>query len=99
MSSSNGRSGRKPARARSRSSEVRPELWQAVPEVEIPGPVLAAPDPTALLRSLGPPPLPGQASADKYMGAVVQKAAAMATALAFAAKALAVDDDDGPAPA
>lgn len=90
-----GRQGsrRKPSRGTSRPADVRPELWQAVPELEIPEPILAAPDPTALLRSLGPPPLPGQANADQYMGAVVNKAAGLATALALAAGALAVDPD------
>ena len=88
-----GRSRRKPSRGTSRPADVRPELWQAVPELDVPEPILAVADPTALLRSLGPPPLPGQANADQYMGAVVIKAAGLATALALAAGALAVDPE------
>ncbi|HWC38477.1 MAG TPA: hypothetical protein VG476_08100 [Acidimicrobiales bacterium] len=52
-------------------------------------------DPTALVRSLGPPPLPGQtAYAEHYLAAVVERAAAMAGAVAAAAGISAEPDSD-----
>ena len=52
-------------------------------------------DPTALLRSLGDPPLQGQgAVAEHYLAAVVERAAGLATALAATAGLLAEPDDD-----
>ena len=52
-------------------------------------------DPTAVLRSLGDPPLQGQgAVAEHYMAAVIERAAGLATALAATAGLLATDDDD-----
>jgi hypothetical protein len=61
--------------------------------MEVPGPVIPAADPTALLRSLGSPPLSGQADADRYIGAVVERAAGLATALAVQAEILAGPED------
>ena len=52
-------------------------------------------DPTALVRSLGPPALQGQtAYAEHYLAAVVERAAAMAGAVAAAAGISAEPDDD-----
>jgi len=49
--------------------------------------------PAALLESLGSPPLRGHASAaDHYIAAVVERAAAVATALAASAGVLAEPD-------
>lgn len=77
------------------------DLWEPVPELPAPEQVDPASDPSGLVRSLGPPPLPGQtAVAEHYMVAVVDRAAAMATALAAAAGLLADPDgehDDGEA--
>jgi hypothetical protein len=62
------------------------ELWRPVPQLPDPDPITPSTDPTALLRSLGDPPLPGQgAVAQHYLGAVVERAAGLATALAAAA--------------
>lgn len=52
----------------------------------------AVTDPTALLRSLGPPPLPGQPEAGEAFGKVALRAAVVARALAAAAGLL--DDGD-----
>lgn len=53
-------------------------------------------DPTALVRSLGAPALPGQGSnAEHYFTAVYEKASHVAFALATANGLLAGDDDDG----
>jgi hypothetical protein len=73
----------------------RPDLWRPVPQLADPDPIVPAPDPTALLRSLGDPPLQGQgAVAEHYLAAVVERAAGLATALAVAAGLLADDADD-----
>ncbi len=71
------------------------DLWQPVPALPDPSPIEPANDPRALLRSLGDPPLVGQgAVAEHYLGAVVDRAAGLATALAAAAGLLAEPSDD-----
>lgn len=69
------------------------EVWQPVPELARPAPIRLAPDPTALLRSLGQPPLANQSTvAQHYMVAVVERAAGLAAALAATADLLAPTD-------
>lgn len=77
-------------------NKARPvDLWQPVPALPDPVPIEPATDPRALLRSLGDPPLSGQgAVAEHYMGAVVDRAAGLATALAAAAGLLAEPVDE-----
>lgn len=71
------------------------DLWQPVPALPDPAPIEPATDPRALIRSLGDPPLAGQgAVAGHYLGAVVDRAAGLATALAAAAGLLADRDED-----
>ncbi|MEA3020549.1 MAG: hypothetical protein QOI47_2073 [Actinomycetota bacterium] len=71
------------------------DLWRPVPQLPEPEPITPAADPTALLRSLGAPPLPGQgAVAEHYLAAVVERAAGLATALAAAAGLLAMPEAD-----
>ena len=73
----------------------RPDLWRPVPQLADPAPILPAADPTALVRSLGDPPLQGQgAVAEHYLAAVVERAAGLATALAVAAGLLATPDEN-----
>jgi hypothetical protein len=69
------------------------EFWRVVPKIAAPVRITPATDPTALIRSLGRPPLdhPG---ADRYMASVAQRAAGLATALAVAADILAQPDAD-----
>ena len=64
------------------------EFWRVAPKIAAPTRITPATDPTALVRSLGRPPLdhPG---ADRYMASVAQRAAGLATALAVAADILA----------
>lgn len=86
---SSSRSGR-PAAANQR----RPgDFWRAAPKLDPPAPVVPATNPTALLRSLGSPPLAGQADASRYIGAVIERAAGLATALAVQADILAGAED------
>jgi hypothetical protein len=69
-------------------------LWQSVPRPEPIEPIKPAPAPTALLESLGSPPLRGHASvADHYIAAVIDRAAVVATALAASAGVLAESED------
>ena len=71
------------------------DLWKAVPLLPEPEPIRLAADSTALVRSLGAPPLPGQrAVADHYLAAVVERAAGLAVALAAAADLLEMPTDD-----
>ena len=73
----------------------RPDLWRPVPQLADPAPITPSDDPTALIRSLGDPPLQGQgAVAEHYLAAVVERAAGLATALAVAAGLLATPDTD-----
>ena len=57
--------------------------------------IVPADDPTAVIRSLGHPPLPGQGtSAELYIATVVEAAARLAAALAVSADLLAQPTDD-----
>ncbi len=83
---------RKPASKRPSPADI----WRVpapLPEVE---PVAVASDPGLLLRSLGDPPIHGGVgggtAAGHYFDAVVQRAAAIALALAVSADLLATDD-------
>jgi hypothetical protein len=59
------------------------DLWKPVPALPDPQPIEPADDPSALVRSLGDPPLPGKGAASgHYLSAVVERAAAIASALA-----------------
>jgi hypothetical protein len=71
------------------------DIWRPVPILPDPAPIRPAADPTAVLRSLGDPPLPGQgAVAEHYLAAVVERAAILATALAASAGLLATGDPE-----
>ncbi|MFZ6005008.1 MAG: hypothetical protein ACOYXM_13865 [Actinomycetota bacterium] len=71
------------------------DMWQPVPALPDPTPIEPTSDPRVLVRSLGDPPLAGQgAVAEHYMGAVLDRAAALATALVAAAGLLAEPADD-----
>lgn len=69
------------------------EFWKIAPKAGVPTRITPATDPTALVRSLGRPPLdhPG---ADRYLASVAQRAAGLATALAVAADILATPEED-----
>ena len=89
-----------PARRRRRpnkagAASVQPsDFWRAVPDPPEPAAVVALPDPTVLLRSLGTPPLPVQPGlADAYLAVVVGRAAGLAVALAAAADLLETDPE------
>ena len=77
----NGRAANKPAR----HAPTRDFWGTSFPPPEPAEPVTMAEDATAMVRSLGTPPLTGQeAVAEHYFTAVYVKAAALASALAAA---------------
>jgi hypothetical protein len=85
-------SGRRRQRNRRRKSI---EFWQDLPEDDTSIIVIPAADPTAAIRSLGTPPLPGQITvADHFLAAVVQRAAGLATALAAVSNILQTPPED-----
>jgi hypothetical protein len=61
-----------------------------LPEVE---PIVIPSDAGVLLRSLGEPPMSGASDAASTFNAVVERAAAVAAALALSADLLGTDDD------
>jgi hypothetical protein len=74
----------------------RADLWRPVPVLDAPAPIQPVEDATALIRSLGPPPLQGQgALGERNLALVVDKAAtfAMGMAQAFGFKAEPEADD------
>ena len=75
------RSKKRPNRGRATPQPL--EFWKAAPEMGPVEPISIPHDPTAVLRSLGNPPLTGQGeSATRHLALAVNKAAQMATALA-----------------
>ena len=83
------RNQRRNRRPHNRKRIKSSDLWQPMPPPSAPEPIKPAPDPTALINSLGPPPLRGHSStAEYYLAAVVERAAALATALAASAGVL-----------
>ena len=90
-----GQNGQSSRRRRSgRKGKSKPiDLWRPVPPLPEPEPIMPAGDPTALIRSLGEPPLPG-AGAEMAIAAVVARAAGLAEALARVG-GLVADDVDG----
>ncbi len=86
---------RKPPRRRRPAGHKPLELWRPVPPSPEAAPIVPANDATALLRSLGDPPLQGQgAAARHYLAAVVERAAVLATALAATAGLLTDPEED-----
>lgn len=75
------------------------DLWKPVPPLDPPAPIRRADDATAVVRSLGTPPLKGQgALSEQHMAMVVDRAADAAVVLAHVAGLVApTDPDDEPA--
>ena len=69
-------------------------FWgEAPPEASTEAPLRVTPDPTAVVRSLGIPPLPGQEHASGlYFQTVYERAVRMAAALAAAGNLIEVDE-------
>ncbi len=87
---------RPPARRPGRAAGTEPvELWRRLPPLPELQPVVPTDDPTALVRSLGDPSLPGNSVATaRYVESVVERAARFATGLAAASGLLLEPDPD-----
>lgn len=75
------------------------DLWKPVPVLDPPEPITRAGDATAVIRSLGSPPLKGQGTlADQHLALAADRTADMAMVLALTAGLMAEppsDDNDG----
>lgn len=100
-SGNNGSGGGSSRRRRSKGKAKHPvDLWRPVPPLPPPDPITPAADPTALVRSLGDPPLPAaRGSAELTIATVVDRAAGLATALAAIGGLLDESDDGADDPA
>lgn len=86
---------RSPRRSRRPKPSPPVDLWQSAPELADVEPIVVPDEVGALLRSLGDAPMIGGSSvADNYFGAVVERTAAVAAALASSAGLLARPADD-----
>jgi hypothetical protein len=86
--------GRRNRRPQNQRRNPRRDLWSPTPALGEPEPIKPATDPTALIDSLGAPPLRGHSSvAEHHLSAVIERAAAVATALAASAGLLAEEED------
>lgn len=93
----NGGGGRRRGSAGKRKRKPKGtsrKFWgEALPEPAAEAPLRVTPDPTAVVRSLGIPPLPGQEHASGlYFEAVYGRAVRMAAALAAAGDLIEVDE-------
>lgn len=94
MNAPRKRPNRRKKRSQARTAPPA-EFWRAAPEPPEPPDISPARDATALLRSMGPPPLPGQQQvALPYLEAVALEAQKLATALAASADLLDFGGDD-----
>ncbi|MFN8028422.1 MAG: hypothetical protein U0W40_19300 [Acidimicrobiia bacterium] len=90
--SGNRRGNKSGSRSRGKGKSAR-DFWgpEDVDEVAA-GPVRVADHPTALIRSLGPPPLPNGAVAEHYFAVVYERTAQLAVALAASAGLIAIEE-------
>jgi hypothetical protein len=86
--------GRQPSN-RGRKHTTRDFWGSAAHDDEEPALIRPSEDPTAMIRSLGPPPLPGRETvSEHYFAAVYDKAASLAIALAAASGLLDMSDEE-----
>ncbi len=86
--SRNTRGGQRRKSKRSGGQQHKPDLWRespTLPEVE---PIAVPHEVGAMLRSLGDPPMNNGAAAGRFFSVVVERAAAVAVALAVSADVL-----------
>jgi hypothetical protein len=86
-----------PQRSRRRRGASTRDFWGSDTTDDAPDVITASDDPTVMIRSLGPPPFPGNETiAEHYFAATYDKAASLAVALAAASGLLAADDAEEP---
>ncbi|HZB42953.1 MAG TPA: hypothetical protein VE487_18410, partial [Ilumatobacter sp.] len=79
-------------RRRASATRAATDIWYEPAPLPCPDRVAPASDPTALLRSLGEPPFTGTTDVALRLAIVIERAAALASALALSADLL-VDGD------
>jgi hypothetical protein len=85
----------RPAAPKGRRPPSARDFWGVEHEVDPPALIRPSDDPTAMIRSLGPPPLPSRETvAEHYFVAVYEKATALATALAAASDLLDMSEEE-----
>ena len=90
MTAPRKKSAQRRRRSGGKAKATAGDVWRPVPRVPVPEPIVPASRPSAMLRSLGDPPLQGQGQvAEHYLAAVVERAAGLASALAAAGGLLA----------
>ena len=72
----------------------KPDLWRTPPELPTVDPIAVPHEVGAMLRSLGDPPMNNGAAAGRYFSVVIERAAAVAVALAVSADVLDQGDRD-----
>ena len=79
-----------------RKAAPRRDFWDGVDAGDEPVPLVRTPDdPSAMIRSLGPPPLPGRETiAESYFALAYDKAARRAVALAAASGLIDLSEAD-----
>lgn len=91
----NAPSGRSNQRRRSQAKRaIPPDIWRNNGELPDVQPVVVPAEVGALVRSLGDPPMNNGMAAGYYFSTVVERAAAVAYALAFSADLLAKVEED-----
>ncbi len=84
-----------PQRSRRRRAASTRDFWGGDTTDDAPEVITPSDDPTVMIRSLGPPPFPGNETiAEHYFAATYDKAASLAVALAAASGLLATEDPD-----
>ena len=84
-----------PQRSRRRRAASTRDFWGGDNTDDASDVITPSDDPTVMIRSLGPPPFPGNETiAEHYFAATYDKAASLAVALAAASGLLATEDPD-----
>lgn len=91
----NQKTSQRTSRRRRKKKQKPVDIWRPVAPLPPPEPIRPAEDPTALVRSLGTPPLhPRGTVAEHYIATVIERAAGLATALAASVDLLEQPGDD-----
>ena len=89
---SRSRGGQKRKSKRGGGQAHKPDLWRDAPPLPEVEPIAVPHEVGAMLRSLGDPPMNNGAAAGRYFSVVVERAAAVAVALAVSADVLDAGD-------
>ncbi|MEN9645381.1 MAG: hypothetical protein RL238_2050 [Actinomycetota bacterium] len=88
------RGGQRRKSKRGGQHQHKPDLWRTPPELPAVEPIAVPHEVGAMLRSLGDPPMNNGAAAGRYFSVVIERAAAVAVALAVSADVLDQGDRD-----